>query len=260
VLIPTTVLIPTAARASPSRHAVGKASQTPPTGTLEVSFAELVTAGKTFAISTNFNATATGVAIYVDLKPLPSTGAVCASSHALEPPGAQLVVGGDHKLHDKTPASLARPGVYVACAWLEWRHGTIDGPFSTRFVVAARGQRAATYFGSTSQLLTGRQTSGAAAISLQTIDGEVVNLVYWARYTCTKPGATTTHPIYATSFPAFAVGPAGLLTGRYAQGTDAAMIEGAVTDSRAGGTFSETYTGSGYTCRSGTVSFDIARS
>jgi hypothetical protein len=228
---------------------------TQPTGTLEVTFPELLSVGRRFAVQASFQSNASDARLYVDLKPARSRGAECAASQSLEPARAKLIVPGDRRSTDTTYVEVTRPGVYVACAWLEWVHGTIDGPFYARFVVAGAGQSAVGYVGETSQSLSSRERSDNPAIKLQTIDDQVVNLVYWARYTCTRRGKVTTHPVYPTAFPAFAVSRGGTFTFTFAQGLDVAVITGRLTATGAAGSFAESYPSHGYICRSGAVTF-----
>jgi hypothetical protein len=232
---------------------------TAPTGTLSVVFADLLTAGRRFAITTGFTSNAIDASLFVDMKRLPAHGPACAASHAGEPRGAMLVVNADQRHSDRSAATISRGGVYVACAWLEWVHGTIDGPFSALFVVAQRGQRPASYYGETSQHLPARAVAFAEPVAFDVIDGQIVDLTYWTRYTCTRPGKPTTHPVYSTTFPVFPIGPGGRFSDTYAQGSDQSQVSGRLAGGRATGSFSESYPSDGYQCRSGAVRFNLPR-
>jgi hypothetical protein len=230
-----------------------------PTGTLAYSVPELVSAGRRFAVTANISSSASDVSLYLDLKRPPANGSLCAASPALEPRGAKFVIDGGRAARITTHAHLDRGGVYVACAWLVWPHGTIDGPFPGRLIVVARRQHPVEYLGITSQRLKRRQLQSNYPISFSTIDGQIVNLSYFARYTCTKPGSRPTHPIYSTTFPAFAISSHHGFLEPFDQGTDRASIGGRLTSKRARGSFSESYTSGGYTCSSGSVTFTARR-
>jgi len=222
----------------------------PPTGTLAFSVPELVEAGSRFSIGADLSTSAADVGLYLDLKPLPARGPSCAASHSLEPRGAQLVIDDGHAASMSASATLRSGGVYVTCAWLEWLHGTIDGPFSGRVVVLRRHQRPVQYAGGTSQRL--RRPD---AISFGSIDGQIVNLTYHARFACSRRGHKTTYPVYATTFPTFGLAGAGAFADTFTQGSDRARIIGRVRGRIARGRFTEAYTSGGYECRSGEVSF-----
>jgi hypothetical protein len=225
----------------------------PPTGTLAFSLPELVRAGSRFAIAGDLSTTAADVGLYVDLKPLPAHGPPCAASQSLEPRSAKLVVDDSHAASTNVSTTVRRDGVYIACAWLEWPHGTIDGPFEGRTVALAGHQRPAAYGGRTSQAARG------AGISFEIADGQVVELTYHARYTCSRRGHATTHPVYATTFPAFGVGRRGAFADRFVQGSDRANVSGRLHGRDFRGQFSEAYRSGGYSCRSGRVSFTAHR-
>jgi hypothetical protein len=169
------------------------------------------------------------------------------------------VIDGRRAARITTHAHLARAGVYVACAWLDWPHGTIDGPFPGRLIVVARHQHPVEYLGITSQRLERKQLRSNYPISFATIDGQIVNMSYFARYTCTKPGSRPTHPIYSTTFPAFAISSHHRFLVPFDQGTDRASIGGKLTGRRARGSFSESYASGGYSCSSGSVTFTARR-
>jgi hypothetical protein len=152
---------------------------------------------------------------------------------------------------------LATAGAYVACAWLEWRHGTIDGPFAGRIVVQGAGQSPTVYYGTTSQRLPRSKLGASSAIAFETIDGQVVNLSYLARYTCTRPGRRVTHPIFSTVFPVFGLSTATAFSDTFVQGTDRAVVSGTVSRRRGRGTLSEAYTSGGFSCSSGPISFTV---
>jgi hypothetical protein len=225
----------------------------PPAGTLAFSLPELVRAGSRFAVSADLSTAAGDVGLYLDLKPMPAHGPACAASQSLEPRAAQLVIDDGHAPSTSVSAKLRRAGVYVACAWLEWPHGTIDGPFVGRTVALASGQRAAAYGGRTSQRARG------TGISFEIADGQVVDLTYHARFACSRHGRATTHPVYATTFPAFAVGHGGAFADRFVQGSDHATVSGRIHGRTARGQLSETYPSDGFECRSGKVSFTAHR-
>lgn len=225
-----------------------------PIGSLAYSVPELVHAGTKFAITAAVSTTAADVGLYLDYKPLPLSGAPCASTQSLEPTDAQLVINDGHQASTDVSARVRRSGVYVACAWLEWPHGTVDGPFAGRFVVLSKHQRPLVFSGSTSQ-----RPRVARAISLETVDQQVVDLTYRARFSCTRRGRRTTHPIYATTFPAFGSDPGGAFLESFVQGTDVASIGGRLGARSAHGTFREAYSSRGYECRSGLVSFSARR-
>jgi hypothetical protein len=225
-----------------------------PSGTLAFSLPELVRAGRRFTIGADTSTPAADVGLYVDLKPLPAHGPICASSHSLEPHDAQLVIDDSHSAATTVKAQLRRGGVYVACAWLEWPHGTVDGPFSGRIVALSGHQRPRLYAGGTSQRLR-----SAEAISFETVDGQVVDLAYHARFACSRRGHATTRPVYETAFPEFGLGARGAFADTFVQGSDRAVISGRIGARRARGSFSETYPSGGYECRSGKVSFTARR-
>jgi hypothetical protein len=226
----------------------------PLTGTLAFSVPELVRAGDRFMVSADQSTPAADVGLYLDLKPLPAHRRPCAATHSLEPRSAQLVINDGHAPTTTVSAKLTRGGVYIACAWLEWPHGTIDGPFVGRIVALTAHQRPAAYGGHTSQGLR-----GADGISFDVVDAQVVDLTYHARFTCSKPGHNATHPVYATTFPAFAAGNRDTFADTFLQGTDRALVSGRIDGRHARGDFSETYESGGYTCRSGRVSFAARR-
>lgn len=232
---------------------------TAPTGTLAYSMPELIGAGHAFTLRASYTTTATDVRMYVDLKPLPAGGPPCAASHAEDRGSVKLVTIDTSGAHTKSRLKLGAGGVYVACAWLEWPHGTIDGPFAGRVVIANPGQRATLWFGITKQRLPRSKTHTSDPIVFQTIDGQVVNLSYWARYKCTAAGKNPSHPVFATSFPVFGMGSRGSFGDRFEQGTDVAVIGGRLKGRRGHGTFSESYTSDGFSCRSGTVKFKVRR-
>jgi hypothetical protein len=225
----------------------------PPAGTLAFSVPELVQAGSRFSVAADLSTTAADVGMYLDLKPLPSRGRTCAASQSLEPRAAQLVIDDGHAASATASAKVGSAGVYIACAWLEWPHGTIDGPFSGRFVALGRHQRPVEYSGGTSQRLR------HAGIDLEAVDGQVVNLTYHARFACSKRGHKTSYPVYATTFPAFGLTRGGAFTDTFIQGNDHAKVTGRLHGRAARGTFTEAYTSGGYACRSGTVSFTARR-
>jgi hypothetical protein len=226
----------------------------PPSGTLAFSLPELVRTGSRFAVNADLSTGAADVGLYLDLKPLPAHGPPCASSQSQEPRNAQLVIDNGHAATTSVSAKLGRGGVYIACAWLEWPHGTIDGPFTGRIVALAPHQRPVSYGGGTSQRL-----HLADAISFETVDGQVVNLTYRARFACSRRGRATTHPTYATTFPAFSVGRGGAFSDVFVQGSDRATLSGRFHARSAHGEFSEAYPSGGYECRSGKVSFTAHR-
>ncbi|HTX47740.1 MAG TPA: hypothetical protein VMD48_15760 [Solirubrobacteraceae bacterium] len=225
-----------------------------PIGSLAYSVPELVHAGTKFAITAALSTTSSDVGLYLDYKPLPASGSPCASSQSLEPKDAQLVISDGHQASTDVSARVRRAGVYVACAWLEWPHGTVDGPFAGRFVVLSKHQRPLVFSGSTSQ-----RPRLPHAISLETVDQQVVDLTYRARFSCTRPGRRTTNPIYATTFPAFGSVRGGAFLESFVQGTDIASIGGRLGARSAHGTFREAYSSRGYECRSGLVSFTARR-
>ncbi len=137
----------------------------PPAGTLAFSVPELVQAGTRFSVAADLSTTAADVGMYLDLKPLPARGPSCAASQSLEPRAAQLVIDDGRATSATASAKVRSAGVYIACAWLEWPHGTIDGPFSGRFVALGAHQRPVEYSGGTSQRLA------HAGIVLQAVDG-----------------------------------------------------------------------------------------
>jgi hypothetical protein len=232
-----------------------------PTGTLDFSpLHELVGIGQRLGIQTTFTTSATDLTLAVDVKPLPAHGPVCAPTRAGDTGVVQVVVARKPAVRSTTMIRLARAGVYVACARLEWPHGTVDGPFVARVVVAARHQRAAAYLGATDQRLPRSKTQSSYPIEFATIDGQLVNLYYYARFTCKRDGKPTTHPIYSTSFPVFGIGVGGRFADSFTFGNDHASITGRLRGGRASGSFSETYTTKdGYSCRSGSVAFNARR-
>jgi hypothetical protein len=150
--------------------------------------------------------------------------------------------------------------VYVTCAWLEWSHGAIDGPFAGRIVVARSDQRPTYWCGRTSQRLRGSQTHHASCtIGFETIDGQVVYLSYWARFTCTAPGRRTSHKVYTTSFPVFGMSSRSSFLGHYRHGSDRASVSAVLKRKRGRGAFRESYRSDAYTCRSGLVRFTVRR-
>ncbi len=225
----------------------------PPAGTLAFSVPELVQTGSRFSVAADLSTTAADVGMYLDLKPLPARGPTCAASQSLEPRAAQLVIDDGHAASATASAKVRSAGVYIACAWLEWPHGTIDGPFSGRFVALGRHQRPVGYSGGTSQRLR------HAGIDLEAVDGQVVNLTYHARFACSKRGHKTSHPVYTTTFPAFGLARGGAFADTFIQGNDHAKVTGLLSGKTARGTFTEAYTSGGYACRSGTVSFTARR-
>ncbi len=225
----------------------------PPAGTLAFSVPELVQAGSRFSVAADLSTMAADVGVYLDLKPLPARGPSCAASQSLEPRGAQLVIDDGHATSATASAKVRSAGVYIACAWLEWPHGTIDGPFSGRFVALGTHQRPAEYSGGTSQRLS------HAGIVLQAVDGQVVNLTYHARFACSKRGHKTSYPVYPTTFPAFGLTKGGAFADTFIQDDDHAKVTGRLGRRSARGTFSEAYTSGGFACRSGTVSFTARR-
>jgi hypothetical protein len=225
----------------------------PPAGTLAFSVPELVQAGSRFSVAADLSTAAADVGVYLDLKPLPARGPTCAASQSLEPRAAQLVIDDGHATSATASAKVRSAGVYIACAWLEWPHGTIDGPFSGRFVALGRHQRPVEYSGGTSQRLR------HAGIVLQAVDGQVVNLTYHARFACSKRGHKTSYPVYSTTFPAFGLSKGGAFADTFIQGNDHAKVTGRLRGRSTHGTFSEAYTSGGYACRSGTVSFTARR-
>jgi hypothetical protein len=233
---------------------------TAPTGTLAYSLGgQLVTARSRFSITMSFTTQATDVALYLDLKPLPARGRPCAATHAADR-GALKTFTDTIAGHGTTAfARLATPGVYVACAWLEWPHGTVDGPFPGRFVVAGGHQRATLYYGLTSQKIPRSKLKSTYPIVFQVIDGQVVNLSYFARYTCTLAGKPTSHPIYTTAFPAFGLSTPLSFGDTFVSGSDHALVSGQLGGRLATGTLSESYRSGRYTCRSGTVAFTARR-
>jgi hypothetical protein len=232
---------------------------TAPTGTLAYSLSgQLLSAGARFPITMSYSTSAADVALYLDIKRLPARGPVCAGSHAADGGAVETITVATPDQRTTSSVRVAAPGVYVTCAWLEWPHGTIDGPFSGRFVVAARHQRATLYYGLTSQRIPRSKLRSTDPIVFQAIDGQIVNLTYYARYTCTRAGRPTTHPIYATSFPAFAQSSAARFGYTFISRGDRAVISGRL-GRRSRGTLSESYTSGGYTCHSGTVRFTARR-
>jgi hypothetical protein len=233
---------------------------TAPTGTLAYSLGgQLVRVGARFPIEMSYSTSASDAILYLDVKRLPARGRLCAGSHAADRGAVKTIVVTTPDQRTSALVRAASPGVYVTCAWLEWPHGTIDGPFSGRFVVAARHQRAALYYGLTSQKIPRSKLRSSAPIVFQTIDGQIVNLSYFARYTCTIPGKPTTHPTYVTSFPAFAQISPSLFGDTFVSGSDRSVISGHIRRRRATGTLSESYTSGRYRCRSGTVRFTARR-
>jgi hypothetical protein len=232
---------------------------TAPTGTLAYSLPELIEARKRFSLQMSFTTSAADITLFVDLKPLPAHGRPCASSAAADRGVVKTFSSSTPSARTTVPVTLSRPGVYVACAWLEWPHGTIDGPFPGRFVVASSHQHAITYYGTTSQHLPRSKLRSSYPIVFQTIDGQIVNLAYFARFTCTRTGRPSSRPIYTTSFPAFGLSSATHFGDTFVQGTDRAVVDGGLTSRRATGTLNEMYTSAGYTCRSGTVRFSARR-
>jgi hypothetical protein len=226
-----------------------------PTGTLAYSLPELVVADKRFSIAMSYTSSATDVTMYLDLKPLPAHGRKCGSTLARDHGAVATLSAAVTGVRTSTVMTLTTPGVWVACAWLEWPHGTIDGPFPGRFVVAGRHQRATLYYGVTSQRLPRAKLKSSYPIVFQAIDGQIVNLAYFARYRCTLPGRPSSHPIYSTSFPAFGLRSPTGFGFTFEQGSDRAVIHGQLTRRHATGTLSETYTSGGYQCRSGAVTF-----
>jgi hypothetical protein len=225
----------------------------PPAGTLAFSVPELVQAGSRFSVAADLSTGAADVGMYLDLKPLPARGPTCAASESLEPRAAQLVIDDGHATSTTASAKVRSAGVYIACAWLEWPHGTIDGPFSGRFVALGSHQRPVEYSGGTSQRLR------HAGIGFESVDGQVLSLTYHARFACSKRGHKTSHPVYATTFPAFGLTKGGRFADTFIQGNDHAKVAGRLRGRSARGTFSEAYTSGGYACRSGTVSFTARR-
>lgn len=235
------------------------ASGSVPTGTLAYSLPELVVADKRFSIAMSYTSSATDVMMYVDLKPLPAQGRACGSTHAADHGAVATLSAHVAGVRTTTLITLTTPGVWVACAWLEWPQGAIDGPFPGRFVVAGSHQRATLYYGVTSQHLPRSKLKSSYPIAFQAIDGQIVNLAYFARYRCTRPGRPASHPIYSTSFPAFGLRSPTGFGFTFAQGSDRAVIHGQLTARHATGTLSEMYTSGGYQCRSGAVTFTAQR-
>jgi hypothetical protein len=156
------------------------------------------------------------------------------------------------------PVTLGAGGAYVACAWLEWPGGTIDGPFDGRVVVARPGQHARFWCGTTSQRLRPAQIHHSSCpVSFETIDGQVVYLSYWAQFTCTAPGHKTSHKTYQTSFPVFGMSSRSTFSGHYDQGTDVAAASARLKRKRGHGTLSESYTSGGFSCASGVIGFKV---
>ncbi len=235
------------------------ASPPAPTGTLAYSLPELVVAQERFSIAMRYSSSATDVTMYLDLKPLPAHGRLCGRTHASDHGAVATLTGNVAGVRTSAPMKLTTPGVWVACAWLEWPHGTIDGPFPGRFVVAGAHQRATLYYGVTSQRLPRAKLKSSYPIAFQAIDGQIVNLAYFARYRCTRPGKPASHPIYSTSFPAFGLRSQTGFRFTFAQGTDQAVISGRLSRRHATGTLSEMYTSGGYQCSSGAVTFTAQR-
>jgi hypothetical protein len=233
---------------------------TAPTGTLAFTMPELVRAGHRFGVAAKYDASTANVKLYVDLKLLPAAGPLCAGSHAQDAGAVKLIVGAKRGVKTTRRVRLSSGGVYVACAWLEWSHGTIDGPFSGRVVVARAHQRPTYWCGNTSQRLRPSQTHHArCSISFETIDGQVVYLSYWAGFTCTASGHLPSHKIYTTSFPVFAMSAPKAFVGTYDQGSDHAAVDARLRRKRGRGTLSEEYRSDGYTCATGTVAFKVRR-
>jgi hypothetical protein len=251
--------VPSASAASRPTPAAVASSVPVPTGTLAYSLPELVVAHKRFSIAMSYTSSATGVTMYLDLKPLPAHGPVCGTTHAADRGAVATLSAMVAGVRTSTPMTLTTPGVWVACAWLEWPHGTIDGPFPGRFVVARRDQRPTLYYGVTSQRLPRSKLKSSYPIAFQAIDGQIVNLAYFARYRCTRPGSPPSHPIYSTSFPAFGLRSPTGFGFTFAQGSDRAVISGQLTHRHAVGTLSEMYASGGYQCRSGAVTFTAQR-
>jgi hypothetical protein len=226
----------------------------PPTGRLAYSVPELVRISAKFAITAAFSTKATDVGLYLDYKLLPKKGSPCAATQSLEPKTAQLLIDDGHAASATVSARVPRAGVYVACAWLEWPHGTVDGPFAGRFVVLSKHQRPVAFSGDTSQ-----RPSLSHAISYETVDDQVVDLTYRARFTCTRHKRRTTHPVYATTFPAFGTERGGAFLESLVQGTDVASIGGRLGASSGRGTFREAYSSRGFKCHSGVVAFTTRR-
>jgi hypothetical protein len=226
----------------------------PPTGRLAFSVPETVRMGAKLAITAAFSSTAADVGLYLDYKPLPAKGSPCALTQSLEPRSAQLVIDNGHAASTTVSPRVPRAGVYVACAWLEWPHGTVDGPFAGRFVVLSKHQRPVAFSGDTSQ-----RPSLSHALSFEMVDDQVVDFTYRARFTCTRHGRRTTHPVYSTTFPAFGTGRGGAFLESLVQGTDVASIGGRLGARGGRGTFREAYSSGGYKCRSGPVSFTARR-
>jgi hypothetical protein len=235
------------------------ASAPAPMGTLAYSLPELVVAHKRFSIAMSYTSSANDVTMYLDLKPLPAHGRLCGRTHAADQGAAATLSANVAGVRTRTLLTLTTPGVWVACAWLEWPHGAIDGPFPGRFVVAGSHQRATLYYGVTSQRLPRSKLKSSYPIAFQAIDGQIVNLAYFARYRCTRPGRPVSHPIYSTSFPAFGLHSPTGFGFTFAQGSDRAVISGQLTRRHATGTLSEMYTSGGYQCRSGAVRFTAQR-
>jgi hypothetical protein len=210
-------------------------------------------------IEMSYDTSASDVTLYLDLKRLPSHGRLCAGSHAADRGALQTIALTTPSRRTTSAVRVSAPGVYVACAWLEWPHGTIDGPFSGRFVVAGRHQRATLYYGFTSQKIPQSKLRSSDPIVFETIDGQIVNLSYFARYTCTRAGKPPTHPIYTTSFPAFGQSSAAFFGYTFVSGSDRAVLRGHFGRRASTGTLSESYTSGGYRCRSGTLRFTARR-
>lgn len=233
---------------------------TAPTGTLAYSVPELVRAGHTFKLTAKYETTATDLKLYVDLKPLPAAGATCGASHAHDPGAVKLVVLGKPGVKTETRLRLRSAGAYLACAWLEWPHGAVDGPFEGRMVVARRHQTPTYWCGTTAQHLRASQTHHAScAIEFATIDGQVVYLSYWAEFTCTAPGRRPSHKTYETSFPVFGMTSRRTFSGTYEQGSDHAAVSARLKRKRGRGSLSESYRSDAYTCASGVVGFKVRR-
>jgi hypothetical protein len=231
-----------------------------PSGTLAYSLGgQLVSAGSPFSVTTSFSTTASDVTLYLDFKPLPASGRLCASTRAADRGVVKTITSTLANHRTTSSVRLAKPGVYIACAWLAWPHGTVDGPFPGRLVVAASHQRPELYYGVTSQKIPRSKLKSSYPIAFEAIDGQIINLAYFARYTCTLRGKPSSHPIYSTSFPAFGMSSATRFADTFVTGSDHASISGHRRRRRATGTLSESYESGGYTCRSGTVTFSARR-
>jgi hypothetical protein len=231
-----------------------------PTGTLAYNVPELVKVGRRFDLVTRYDTSAPNVRMYVDIKRLPASGPACGATHTSDRHAVKLVTIRTPGSKTTSRVRLRADGVYVTCAWLEWSHGAIDGPFAGRLVVTRRHQRPTYWCGRTSQRLRGVQTRHASCtIAFGTIDGQVVDLVYWARFTCRAPGRRASHKVYNTSLPVFGMSSRRSFTGHYRRGSDRASVSATLTGKRGRGVLRESYRSGAYTCASGSVRFTVRR-